>query len=47
MTRAAEYPWCSAAWFEQTASPAFFKTVTGFRTDRVQVRDNYEVAIDW
>jgi putative transposase len=43
---ATAYPWCSAAWFEQNASLAFLKTVTNFNTDRVNVPDEFEVAID-
>jgi putative transposase len=42
-----QYPWCSAAWFERTASPAQVKTIYGFKTDRIQVLDEYEVAPDW
>jgi putative transposase len=38
-----EYPWCSAAWFERTASPAFVRTVESFRIDRVNVPDSFEV----
>jgi len=44
---ASEYPWCSAAWFERTATPAQVKTIYGFKTDRVHVFDAYEVAADW
>ena len=40
---AARYPWCSASWFEQRASPAVVKTVTSFKIDRVQVSDDWEV----
>lgn len=36
------YPWCSAAWFERTASPAQVKTIYGFKIDRVQVPDDFE-----
>jgi len=36
-----QYPWCSAAWFERTASPAQVKTIYGFKTDRVKVEDDY------
>ena len=36
-----QYPWCSAAWFARTADPTLYKTVTGFRTDRVNVDDNF------
>ena len=36
-----QYPWCSAAWFARTADPTLYKTVTGFRTDRVNVDDDF------
>jgi REP-associated tyrosine transposase len=39
---ASAYPWCSARWFEQSASRAFYKTVTAFKIDRVNVRDEYQ-----
>lgn len=29
------YPWCSAAWFERTASPAMVKSIYRFKTDRI------------
>jgi putative transposase len=38
---AENYKWCSASWFMENAPPAFVKTVKTFRTDRVQVRDNF------
>lgn len=38
-----QYPWCSAAWFERTATPAQVKTVYSFKTDRIKVVDDYEV----
>jgi putative transposase len=41
---AVAYRWCSASWFERTASPAFANTVAQFRTDRVKVDDDFEVA---
>ena len=41
-----QYPWCSAAWFERTASPAQVKTIYGFKTDKLQVPDEYEVPLD-
>ena len=44
---AKQYPWCSAAWFERTATPAQVKTVYGFRTDQVRVYDAYAPASDW
>jgi len=36
-----QYPWCSAAWFERTASPAQVKTIYGFKIDRVRVPDDF------
>jgi putative transposase len=33
------YPWCSAAWFERSADSAFYRAVTGFPTDRLNVID--------
>jgi REP-associated tyrosine transposase len=40
---ASQYPWCSAGWFERGATRSFFKTVSGFQTDKVNVPDNFEV----
>ncbi len=36
---ASQYPWCSAAWFERTASPAMIKTIYSFKTERVTIAD--------
>lgn len=38
-----QYRWCSAAWFERTATPAQVKTIYGFKTDKVQVHDEFDV----
>ena len=38
---ATAYPWCSAAWFERVAPAAFVKTVDNFKTDRLQVYDDF------
>jgi putative transposase len=38
---AADYPWCSAGWFERTATPAQVKTIYSFKTDRIHVHDDY------
>jgi putative transposase len=35
------YPWCSAAWFERTASPAAIKMIYSFKTDQLKVYDDY------
>jgi putative transposase len=41
------YPWCSARWFERTASPAMVKSIQRFKTDRVQVPDDFDPAPEW
>jgi REP-associated tyrosine transposase len=40
---ASQYPWCSAGWFEREANRSFFQTVCGFRIDKLNVPDDYEV----
>ena len=42
-----QYPWCSAAWFEKTATPAQVQTVYAFKTDRLAIADDYEVSPHW
>ncbi len=42
---AKDYPWCSAAWFEATATPAQVKTIYRFKYDRVQVEDDYDPVV--
>jgi putative transposase len=34
---ACDYPWCSAGWFEKHVSPAFYKSVLSFKTDKLKV----------
>ena len=36
-----QYRWCSAAWFEQTATPAMVKTIYSFKIDSVKVMDGF------
>ncbi len=36
-----QYPWCSAAWFERTASAAQVKTIYRFKIDAVKVEDDF------
>jgi REP-associated tyrosine transposase len=36
-----QYPWCSARWFERTASPASVKTIYSFKTDKLKIDDYY------
>jgi putative transposase len=42
-----QYPWCSAAWFERTATAAQVKTIYGFKTDKLEVHDDYDPALEW
>ncbi|MBS1714051.1 MAG: transposase [Armatimonadetes bacterium] len=39
--RARDYPWCSAAWFEDNAPALFVRKVMNLRTDRVHVVDDF------
>jgi putative transposase len=41
-----QYLWCSAAWFERTASPAIVKSIYRFKWDRISVQDDFEVKGD-
>ncbi|MGE3311734.1 MAG: transposase [Limisphaerales bacterium] len=36
-----QYRWCSAAWFEREAEPAMVRSIYGFKTDRVNVLDDF------
>jgi putative transposase len=42
-----QYPWCSAAWFERTASPAAVKSIYRFKTDQLNVQDDFDPAPQW
>ncbi|MGB8475864.1 MAG: hypothetical protein WCE61_17420, partial [Candidatus Acidiferrum sp.] len=41
------YPWCSAPWFERTARPAQIRTIHRFKTDRLNVADDFDVTPEW
>jgi putative transposase len=41
--RACDYPWCSASWFEQNAPKSRYKTIASFKTDSVNVVDDFEL----
>jgi putative transposase len=45
VSRAANYSWCSASWFERTVNASFFKTVQTFKTDRINAQDSFEAAV--
>ena len=42
-----QYPWCSAAWFERTASAAQVKTIYRFGFDKLNVPDDFDPAPEW
>jgi putative transposase len=42
-----QYPWCSAAWFERTASPAQIKTIYRLNTGLVKTPDDFDPAPEW
>lgn len=39
-----QYPWCSAGWFERTATPAQVNTVYGFKMDTLNVTDDFAIV---
>ncbi len=38
-----QYRWCSAPWFERSATPAQIKTIYSFKTDNIRVVDDFDV----
>jgi hypothetical protein len=44
---ACQYPWCSAAWFERTASTGMVKSIYRFKTDKVSVADEFVPDAEW
>jgi len=38
---ASTYRWCSRAWLERTATPAFVRQLDGFKTDMLKVPDDF------
>jgi len=38
---AADYPWCSANWLRDVTSAPFYKTITSFKIDKVNVIDDF------
>ena len=44
---ASHYPWCSAGWFERSATPAQVKTIYALKTDQLTVPDDFDVSPDW
>ena len=42
--RAADYPWCSAGWFERRAHRSFYRTVMTFPCDQLNVPDDFDCS---
>jgi putative transposase len=40
--QANQYRWCSAAWFERTATRAQVRTIYRFKTDQVKIEDDFD-----
>lgn len=38
---AVDYPWCSASWFARVAPISFQKTVSSFKTDTINIVDDF------
>ena len=38
-----QYPWCSARWFEATATRAQVQTIYGFKIDQLKILDDFDV----
>lgn len=36
-----QYPWCSAAWFERVVTPAMVQTIYSFKTDQLNIEDDF------
>ena len=47
VTKASEYPWCSASWFERHTTKAMAESIYRFKTQRIQVPDDYDVYPEW
>jgi len=41
VSNAENYEWCSASWFRERADRSFYETVLSFKTDRVNVEDDF------
>ena len=44
--QAAMYPWCSASWFERTASSAQVKLIYNLKCDLINVTDDFVPVVD-
>lgn len=44
VAHATDYPWCSAGWFERTATRSLVETVRRFGVERIRVLDEFDVV---
>ena len=42
-----QYPWCSARWFESTASESTVKSIYAFKSDKAHIPDEFGPAPEW
>ena len=47
VANAKDYPWCSAAWFEDSTSPAMVKSIRRFKSDKLKIEDSFDIDRDW
>jgi REP-associated tyrosine transposase len=41
VAEARAYPWCSAAWFERSDEPAFYKQIMKYGTEKLNIPNDY------
>jgi putative transposase len=41
-----QYPWCSARWFEGVAPPVMVRLIYRFKTDSLNVRDDFVPIVE-
>jgi hypothetical protein len=44
--RVVKYRWCSARWFEAVASPAMARSIYRFKTNTLNLRDEFVLVVD-
>ena len=42
-----QYPWCSAQWFERASSPPMVTSIYRFKTERLNVPDDFQLTSEW
>src|SRR6266404_5459796 len=41
-----QYPWCSAAWFEDVAAPSMIRSIYRFKIDALSMKDDFIPVLD-